>query len=194
MLQDKLKNYKLILASNSPRRKQFLEDLGFKFEVQTKPVEEIYPEGLQKEEITNFLATLKAEPFSGMLKFDEILITSDTIVWHDNKALGKPLDKDHSLEMLTSLSGKTHEVISSVCITTDKLQLLDYVITEVTFKNLTTEEINYYIENYKPFDKAGSYGIQEWIGHIGITSIKGSYNNVVGLPTFLLYELLKKAV
>ncbi|SFU56493.1 septum formation protein [Pustulibacterium marinum] len=192
MLAEILKNYTVVLASNSPRRHQFLKDLGINFVVRTKEVEEIYPENLQKEEITSYLAKLKAASQQNDLKAEEILITSDTIVWLKNKALGKPKDSKEAFEMISSLSGKTHEVISSVCVTSTEKQFIANTITEVTFRELTAEEIDFYITNYKPFDKAGAYGIQEWIGYVGITSITGSYNSVVGLPTHELYRLLKE--
>lgn len=194
MLSELLQNHRVVLASNSPRRQQFLQDLAIDFEIRIKSVEEVYPPDLVKEEITNYLAKLKAEPFLNKIGEHEILITSDTIVWHLGKALGKPRNADEAVAMLTSLSGKTHEVISSVCVTTAQTQRVVYAITEVTFKELTPKEIGYYVNTYKPFDKAGSYGIQEWIGAIGIVSIRGSYNNVVGLPTFQLYELLQEII
>ncbi len=190
MLKDTLKNHHIILASGSPRRHQFLKELNIPFIVRTKPVKEIYPENLKREEITNYLAQLKAEVFLKELKDNEILITSDTIVWHEDNALGKPGTTSEAFKMLESLSGKTHEVISSVTFTTNELQETVSNITKVTFKELTKDEIDYYIINYHPLDKAGAYGIQEWIGLIGITNIEGSYFNVVGLPTHLVYKSL----
>ncbi|GLB51382.1 Maf-like protein [Neptunitalea chrysea] len=194
MIDSFLTSYKIILASNSPRRKQFLTDLKIPFEVKTANIDEVYPDHLVKGEITDYLAKLKAAPLEKDLKDNQILITSDTIVWHNDTALGKPVNEAEAFSMLSNLSGTNHQVISSVCLTTKKQQLVESVTTEVTFKDLTPEEINYYIANYQPFDKAGAYGIQEWIGYIGITSIAGSYNNVVGLPTAKFYELLKKLV
>ncbi|WP_179006223.1 Maf-like protein [Winogradskyella forsetii] len=190
MLKEKLKDFNLILASASPRRHKFLKDLHLDFEIQLKPVEEIYPDHLKREEITDFLAQLKAEPFAKSLKQKDLLITSDTIVWLDGKAIGKPKDKDDAFKMIKSLSNKTHEVVTSICFTLKSEQRIVNTITKVTFKSLTDDEISYYIDHFKPLDKAGAYGIQEWIGAIGITSIEGSYNNVVGLPTHLLYETL----
>lgn len=190
MLKENLTNFNLILASGSPRRHAFFKALDLDFEVKVKSVEEIYPLHLQREEITDYLAKLKVEPFITELKDKDILVTSDTIVWHNNKALGKPKDKKEAFVMLNSMSGNSHEVVSSVCFTTTHKQIVVNTNTKVTFKNLTEEEIWYYINNFKPFDKAGAYGIQEWIGAIGITKIEGSYNNVVGLPTHLLYETL----
>lgn len=190
MLKDILKNHHIILASGSPRRHQFLKDLGIPFIVEPRAVKEVFPEELQGSEITDYLAKLKAEAFKDELKENEIAITSDTIVWHENKALGKPETTSEAFKMLESLSGKTHEVISSVTFTTREDQKTVNNTTRVTFKDLTKDEIDYYIRNYHPLDKAGAYGIQEWIGLIGITHITGSYFNVVGLPTHLLYENL----
>lgn len=192
MLQEKFKNYRIILASGSPRRQQFLKELDVDFEIQLKDIEEIYPEHLQAEEITNFLAKLKAEAFVSDIQNNDILITSDTIVWLNNKALGKPKDYEDAFEMLTEMSGKTHKVITSVCIKTKEKEVVFHDETLVTFAELSPEEIKYYLNNYKPFDKAGSYGIQEWIGLVAIQKIEGSYANVVGLPTHRLYEELMK--
>lgn len=190
MLKEILKNHHIILASGSPRRHQFLKELNIPFIVRTKQVKEIYPDNLKREEITNYLSELKAEVFLKELKDNEILITSDTIVWHENKALGKPETISEAFKMLESLSGKTHEVISSVTFTTNEVQETVSNITAVTFKELTKAEIDHYIKNYHPLDKAGAYGIQEWIGLIGITRIEGSYFNVVGLPTHMVYKSL----
>lgn len=194
MLSEKLKNYHLILASGSPRRQQFFKDLGLAFEIRLKPVVEDYPNRLTHFEISDYLAQLKSLPFKDELQPNDILITSDTIVWNDNKALGKPSSKKDAFNMLLSMSNATHEVITSVCFTTTSTQKTVNAITKVTFKVLTENEINYYIDNFKPFDKAGAYGIQEWIGQIGITAIEGSYFNVVGLPTHLVYKTLNSMV
>jgi len=183
---------KIILASGSPRRQQFLKDLELDFEIQLKPVEEIYPEHLQGAEITNYLSELKAEAFKSNVKEDEVVITSDTIVWHNNKALGKPKDEAHAKEIIMGLSNDWHEVISSVTFTTVTKQITKSFITKVHFKELTDEEVSHYVSKYKPMDKAGAYGIQEWIGLIGIDKIEGSYFNVVGLPTHLVYETLNQ--
>lgn len=190
MLNDKFKNHKIILASGSPRRQQFLKELELDFEIKLKEIEEIYPDHLQAEEITNFLAKLKASAFENELQDNEVLITSDTIVWLDNKALGKPIDASHAVRMLTEMSGKTHKVITSVCIKSTKKEVVFHDETLVTFTDLSLEEIEFYLKNYKPFDKAGSYGIQEWIGLVAIKKIEGSYANVVGLPTHKLYKEL----
>lgn len=194
MLKEILKNHHIILASGSPRRHQFLKELNIPFIVRTKPIKEIYPENLQREEITDYLAKLKAEVFLKEIKDNEILITSDTIVWNEGRALGKPETTSEAFKMLESLSGKTHEVISSVTFTTNKAQETVSNITKVTFKELTKDEIDHYIKNYHPLDKAGAYGIQEWIGLIGITRVEGSYFNVVGLPTHLVYKCLTEIV
>ncbi|TVZ60002.1 septum formation protein [Flavobacteriaceae bacterium MAR_2010_105] len=194
MLNDSLSNYQIILASGSPRRQQFFKDLGLDFVVRLKPVKEEYPQRLLHFEISDYLAQLKALPFRETLNDNDILITSDTIVWHENKALGKPRDASEAFEMIKSMSGKTHEVITSVCFTTTKFQKTVNATTKVKFKDFSNEEIEYYISNYQPFDKAGAYGIQEWIGQIGITSIEGSYFNVMGLPTHLVYKTLNHMV
>lgn len=190
MLKEILKNHHVILASGSPRRHQFLKDLDIPFIVEHKAIKEIYPEHLTRTEITDYLAELKAEVFLNELRENEILITSDTIVWHKEKALGKPETTSEAFKMIESLSGKTHEVISSVTFTTRDFQKTFNHTTKVTFKELSKDEINYYIKHYHPLDKAGAYGIQEWIGLIGITRVEGSYFNVVGLPTHLVYQAL----
>lgn len=195
MLKEKLKDYTVVLASGSPRRQQFLRDLDVNFEIRLKEVDEVYPETLKGAEITDYLAELKAAALGDSLSDDEILITSDTIVWHENKALGKPKDKEDAFDMIKSLSGKTHEVITSVCIKNAGNSETFNETTRVTFNPLTDEEIAYYLEEYKPYDKAGSYGIQEWIGLVAIARIEGSYANVVGLPVDKVYQhLLKFAV
>ncbi len=186
--------YHIILASGSPRRQQFFKDLDLKFEIRLKEIDEIYPNHLKAEEITNYLAELKANAFDGELQENELLITSDTIVWHNNQALGKPKNAEDAFEMLQSMSGTTHEVITSVSFKTNLFIDTISENTKVTFANLDDEEIKYYIEKYKPFDKAGSYGIQEWIGLIAISKIEGSYTNVVGLPTEKVVQYLKKLV
>ncbi len=191
MLREKLQNYNVILASSSPRRQQFFNDLNIDYTIQLKEVEEIYPIELKGEEITDFLANLKSKAFTNLSEKD-LLITSDTIVWLENKALGKPKNKAEAFKMLRSLSGKKHEVITSISIKNKHFQKIISDLTEVSFKKLSDEEINYYIDNYKPFDKAGAYGIQEWIGYIAIENLQGSYFNVVGLPVHKLYKELMK--
>ena len=192
MLSEKLKNKHIILASGSPRRQHFFNELGLEFEIRIKEIDEIYPSHLAEVEITDFLAKLKADPFQNELRSNDLLVTADTIVWLDNKAIGKPKNKEEAKSILLSLSGKTHKVISSVCISTKSKQTLINDTTLVKFKILSKSEIEYYIENYKPFDKAGSYGIQEWIGYIGIEKIEGSYFNVMGFPVYKFYEELLK--
>ncbi|MHA6280980.1 Maf-like protein [Salinimicrobium sp. CAU 1759] len=192
MLQEKLKDYTIILASGSPRRQQFFRDLGLDFEIRLKPVEEKYPSELKDVEITNYLAELKAAAFDGELKTNDILVTSDTIVWHAGKALEKPQDPAQALEMIKALSGKTHEVITSVCFKTSEKVRTVHAITRVTFSHLEEDEMKFYIDNFRPFDKAGAYGIQEWIGLIGVEHLEGSYFNVVGLPTHLVYQTLRE--
>ena len=189
MLREKLKNHNIILASGSPRRQAFFKELNLDFTIQVKAVDETYPSNLKRSEITDYLSQLKASVFLD-LDENDILITSDTIVWKDEKALGKPKDFGEAKEMLQNLSGQMHEVITSVCFTSKEFQITVNDVTKVWFKKLSDEEIDFYINNYKPFDKAGSYGIQEWIGYIGIEKIEGCYFNVMGLPTRLVYKTL----
>lgn len=183
MSRNRFNGIKIILASGSPRRQQFFMDLDIDFEIRLKEVEEVYPPHLKASEISNYLAELKAKAFEGTLQKKEILITSDTIVWMNNQAFGKPKDYDDAFRILKTLSDATHEVITSVCFTTKDSTETIFEITKVTFSHLSDEAIHYYLENSKPFDKAGAYGIQDWIGLIGISKIEGSYTNVVGLPT-----------
>lgn len=194
MLKEKLKKYTLILASGSPRRQQFFKDLNLDFEIRLKEIEEIYPPELKAVEITDFLAELKANAFEGELKENEVLITSDTIVWHKNKALGKPKNAKEAFEMIKSMSNTTHEVFTSVCFKTNTNSTVLNDVTKVTFKELSDEAILYYIENYKPYDKAGAYGIQEWFGFMAVSKVEGSYTNVMGLPTAKVYEYLSTLV
>ena len=189
MLKEKLKQYKIILASKSPRRQQFFKDLDIDFTIQLKEVEEIYPKELKGTEITDFLADLKSKAFTNLSDKD-ILITSDTIVWLDDEALGKPKNEKEAFEMLRSLSNRKHEVITSISIKNNHFQKIVNDITVVSFKELTDEEITYYIKNYNPYDKAGGYGIQEWIGFIAVNNMEGSYFNVAGLPVHKLYKEL----
>ena len=190
MLKEKLNKINIILASGSPRRQQFFKEMDLHYTIRLKEIEEIYPEHLQAEEITNFLAELKASAFENELKENDVLVTSDTIVWLNGKALGKPKDYDDAFQMLQQLANKTHEVITSVCLKSiDKTEVF-HCVTKVTFANLSDEAIKYYLDNYQPFDKAGSYGIQDWIGLVGISKIEGSYTNVVGLPTKMLFQKL----
>ncbi len=193
-LKEKLKDNKLILGSGSPRRKWFLEEMGLDFEIRPKSVEEIYPETLQATEISDYLAILKAEPFKKELNPNEIVITSDTVVWHKGKSLAKAANKQEAFQMLQILSGDWHEVITSVCFTTLDQQKTVHATTHVKFMDFTDQEIDFYVAQCQPFDKAGAYGIQEWIGMVGISEIKGSYTNVVGLPTHLVYKTLMELV
>jgi septum formation protein len=194
MLKNKLTKHTIILASGSPRRKKFFEEMELNFEIRLKPVEEVYPNSLKGAEISNYLAILKATPFKEGLQAKDILITSDTVVWHNNRSLAKAASVQEAHQMLKSLSGDWHEVITSVCFTTAKTQQTKHKITQVKFKELSDSQIAHYVKEYQPFDKAGAYGIQEWIGLIGIEEIKGSYTNVVGLPTQLVYETLMNMV
>lgn len=184
-------NYKLYLGSSSPRRVELLEQMGIPFEQRVVEVDEKYPAELKGEAITNFLAKLKGKAYQKTLLENELALTADTIVWHNGAALGKPKDEAEAMEMLMSLSGKTHTVISSVCLNTTKEQTCVSGTTKVTMSDLSMGKIAYYVKNFKPYDKAGAYGIQEWIGFVGITKIEGSYTNVVGLPTKKTYQLLE---
>ena len=190
---DNLKKYKVILASNSPRRKELLAGLGVDYEVRTLPdVDESYPETLQGADIPLYIAKEKADAYVAMMQPGELMITADTIVWLDGKVLGKPQDKEDALQMLRTMSGCTHEVFTGVCITTTDWQRSFTAQTEVRFATLSEEEIAYYVDNFQPMDKAGAYGVQEWIGFIGVENISGSYYNIMGLPVQKLYrELLK---
>ncbi len=190
MLKNKLANYSLILASGSPRRQQFFKDLDLDFEIRLKEIDEVYPPELQAEAITNYLAELKASAFEGELKENEMLITSDTIVWHNNKALGKPKNEQDAFAILQSLSNATHEVITSVCFKTTVKTDTIFEVTKVTFNALSDQAIHYYLDHYKPYDKAGAYGIQEWIGFVGVAKIEGSYTNVMGMPTDKVFDYL----
>ena len=185
-------DYKIILASKSPRRHELLAGLNLPFEVVIHEVDEVFPDGLSMEEIPVYLAKLKAEPFYEELTSETLVITADTIVWIDGTVLGKPNDYEHAAEMLRHLSGKKHVVVTGVCLTTKDKQVSFSATTDVYFKDLSDREIDYYLKNYQPYDKAGSYGVQEWIGYIAIERIEGSYFNVMGLPVQRLYEELRK--
>ncbi len=182
---------KLYLGSGSPRRVELLTQMNIPFEQRVIDVEEVYPNGLKGAAITDFLAKLKGNAHQKILLPDELVLTADTIVWHEDAALGKPKNKFDAIKMLTSLSGKTHDVISSVCLSSVEEQNCIKEITKVTLRELTKEEIAYYVQTYKPLDKAGAYGIQEWIGLVGVKRIKGSYTNVVGLPSAKTHQLLQ---
>lgn len=190
---DNLEKYKVILASGSPRRRELMAGLGVNYEVRILPdVDESYPDTLQGEEIPLYIAKEKADAYIPMMQPDELIITADTIVWLDGKVLGKPRDREDALLMLRTMSGRTHEVFTGVCITTTDWQRSFTAQTEVRFATLSEDEIIYYVDNFKPMDKAGAYGVQEWIGFIGVENISGSYYNIMGLPVQKLYrELLK---
>ena len=190
MLADLLKDKHLILGSSSPRRQALIKGLGLDVEIRIKAVKEEYPDRLRHFEISDYLAQLKSIPFENTLAPNDILMTSDTIVWFENKALGKPKDNNEAFEMLKSLSGHTHEVITSVCFKSLGKQKTINSITKVTFKTLSDSEINYYINNFTVLDKAGSYGVQDWIGQIAVTKIEGSYFNVMGFPMDMIYDTL----
>jgi septum formation protein len=183
---------KIILASGSPRRRQLLEDAGFQFSVHPVNVEEDFPAQLKAEQIVLFLAEKKAAAFPELLLENEILLTADTIVWVNDIVLNKPSSEFEAKQMLQLLSGKTHQVFTGVCLRTKEKQISFFDETKVHFKNLSEEEILFYIKNYKPFDKAGSYGAQDWLGLIGVDRIDGSYFNVMGLPVYRVYEELRK--
>ena len=192
MVLDNLRKYRIILASNSPRRKELLGGLGIDYEVKVLPgIDESYPDSLKGEEIPVYIASEKAAAYRAVMQEDDLIITADTIVSLDGEVLGKPRDAADAARMLRLLSGKTHQVITGVCITTQAFQKSFAAVTEVTFDTLSEEEIDYYVSKYAPMDKAGSYGIQEWIGFIGVTGMKGSYFNVMGLPVQRLYRELK---
>ena len=192
MLREILKGKHIILASKSPRRQELLKGLDIDFTVLTKDVDESYPDDLPSGQIAAYLAEKKANAFVNELKKNTILITADTIVISNGKVLGKPKDRVAAIQMVSALSGKQHQVTTGVCVKTNDKTIPFSVTTEVEFKTLDQTEIAYYVDQYKPYDKAGSYGIQEWIGYIGIPSIKGSYFNVMGLPVYELYDVLKK--
>ena len=190
---ENLNKYKVVLASNSPRRKELLSGLGIQYEVKTLPdIDESFPEGLDGVEIPVYIARAKADAYRALMKSDELIITADTIVWLEGEVMGKPSDAEDARRMLRALSGQTHQVITGVCLTTAETQKAFSTVTDVTFCCLSEEEITYYVEHYQPMDKAGSYGIQEWIGFVGVESISGSYFNVMGLPIQRLYTELKK--
>jgi septum formation protein len=183
--------FTIILGSKSPRRQQLLKELGFNFVLQEIDVDESFQKRLSREEIPLYLAAKKSEAF-GPIPEDSVLLTSDTIVWVNAGALNKPNDREEAIEMLKTLSGRMHEVITAVCLRSATDQQLFHVVTDVHFKKLTSEEIEFYVDEFKPFDKAGAYGIQEWIGYIGIEKINGSFYNVMGLPLMELYRELWK--
>ncbi|MFR2071381.1 MAG: Maf-like protein [Bacteroides nordii] len=190
---DNLKKYNIVLASNSPRRKELMSGLGVDYVVKTLPdVDESYPDTLQGTEIPAYISREKADAYKSLIQPDELLITADTIVWLNGEVLGKPKGREGAMDMLRKLSGTSHQVITGVCLTTSDWQKSFTAVTDVTFATLTEEEIIYYVDKYTPMDKAGAYGVQEWIGFIGVESISGSYFNVMGLPIQRLYQELKR--
>lgn len=191
----KFDNYNIILASNSPRRRELLSGLDVDYEVRILDnIDESYPNDIPLEDVAEYLAIKKANSYANGLLDNEILITADTIVLIDNEIYGKPKDKADALRMLNGMSNKTHRVITGVCLVSTQKSVSFSSTTSVTFGSLDEGEINYYIDKYKPYDKAGSYGVQEWIGYVGVKHIEGSYYNVMGLPIFRVYEELKKLV
>ena len=189
----KISNYKVLLGSNSPRREELLSGIDIDFEVKVLPdIDESYPDNLPSEEIAEYVAALKAKAYLTSLQEDELLLTADTIVLLDGIVLGKPVDKEDAKEMLRELSGKTHRVITGVCLTSITKQISFSATSEVEFGELSNQEIEYYVENYSPMDKAGAYGVQEWIGYIAVKHINGSYYNIMGLPIQRVYrEIIK---
>lgn len=189
---ENLNKYKVVLASNSPRRKELLQRLGVNFRIRTLlGVDESYPDTLCGEEVARYISNKKAEAYKASMGPDELLITADTIVCLDGSVLGKPYDEQGARDMLTRLSGRTHQVVTGVTVMTENRKESFSVTSHVTFARLTKDEIDYYVDNYLPFDKAGSYGIQEWIGLVAVEELRGSFFNVMGLPVQRLYNVLK---
>jgi septum formation protein len=187
----KLEGYKLTLASQSPRRKELLAGLGLDFDVKVKPVDEDFPVDMPATEVAAFLAGKKAEAYRPEIGKDEIVLTSDTVVILDGKILGKPKDASEAKSMLTALSGRSHQVVTGISFTSATKQVTQSDVAVVYFRDLSKGEIDFYIESFRPFDKAGAYGIQEWIGFIGVEKIEGSFFTVMGLPLHLVYQMLK---
>lgn len=191
MLKEKFKNTDIILASQSPRRQELLKGLDIDFKIETRPVDEVYPANLKGSEITDYLSLLKASAFKDDLKDHQLLITSDTIVWFKDAPLEKPKSEQHAIDMISSMSGNVHEVFTSVCFTSTKQQTVINDCTKVHFASLTTEEIEYYVKTYQPMDKAGAYGVQDWLGYAAVKKLEGCYYNVMGLPLPMVYGFLK---
>lgn len=190
---ENLKNYKILLASKSPRRHELLSHLRIPFNsISLRKIDESYPDSISAEEVPEFLANKKANFFISEFEGKELVITADTLVIQNNKILGKPKDKDEAVKMLQELSGKSHKVITGVCLTTSNKRVSFSVTTEVKFAQIDNKDIEYYVNTFRPYDKAGAYGIQEWIGCIAVEWIKGSFYNVMGLPVHRLYEELKR--
>ena len=190
---DNLKSYRIILASNSPRRQELLAGLGLSFTVKVLPdIDESYPENLQRDEIPQYISRSKANAYRSIMQEQDLIITADTIVWVEGEVLGKPKNQSEAMEMLRKLSGRTHQVVTGVTLTTKDKQTSFVTVSDVAFTQLDEDEIQYYVEHYRPMDKAGAYGVQEWIGFVGVESLSGSYFNVMGLPVQRLYHELKK--
>jgi septum formation protein len=195
MKQEILRHYNLLLGSKSPRRQDLLKALGLHYTLVDIDVEEVYPQHLQGADIARYLCELKADAFkSTRLPEDSILVTADTIVWLDGKYIGKPSGKADAIEMLKQLSGRQHSVFSGICLKSSKRKVVFHAHTLVKFRELAMEEIDYYVNHHKPYDKAGSYGIQDWIGYIGISGIEGCYYNVMGFPVEMFYEHLTQFI
>ena len=190
LIQEKFKNYSIILASQSPRRKELLSGLQLTFNIKPLKADESYPKQLKRQEITEYLCKKKADAFVDWTE-NTLLITSDTIVWYNDAALEKPPNRVEAIEMLRKLSNQKHEVITSVGVFSNAKSVIFSDITEVTFGELSTEEIEFYVDTFQPYDKAGSYGVQEWIGYVGVKKMKGSFYTVMGLPVYKLYQVLK---
>lgn len=190
---ENIQHYKIVLASNSPRRRELLSGLNLEYTVRVLPdIDESYPDTLKGEEIPMYISREKAEAYRNSMAEDELIITADTVVCINEKVLGKPRTQEEAKEMLRELSGKTHQVITGVCLMTCGLQRTFSATTQVTFNVLTEDEIEFYVEQFRPLDKAGAYGVQEWIGFVGVSRLEGSYFNVMGLPVQRLYQELKK--
>ncbi len=194
MIAGYLNNHRIILASRSPRRQQLMREMGLKFDVIVRDYNETFPDDLRGEAIARYIAYEKAISFKGEIEDNDIVITADTIVWCNNKLLGKPVDQAEAISILNEISGNTHEVITGVTLLSLKKEITFSVSTKVTFESLSAEEIQYYVEKFRPYDKAGAYGIQEWIGIIACSHIDGSYFNVVGLPVQRLYKELQRFI
>lgn len=190
---ENIQHYKIVLASNSPRRRELLSGLNLEYTVRVLPdIDESYPDTLKGEKIPMYISREKAEAYRNSMAEDELIITADTVVCINEKVLGKPQTLEEAKEMLRELSGKTHQVITGVCLMTRGLQRTFSATTQVTFDVLTEDEIEFYVEKFRPLDKAGAYGVQEWIGFVGVSRLEGSYFNVMGLPVQRLYQELKK--
>lgn len=194
MIDKSLSRYRIILASRSPRRQQLLRELGIDFDIVIKEFDESYPEGITGEEIAKYIASAKAAVFRNDIQKNEIVITADTIVWCNEQVLGKPIDENDAIRMLNEISGNTHDVITGVSLLSTVKQVTFTDSTKVTFEKMSLEDIKFYVEHFAPYDKAGAYGIQEWIGLAACSHIDGSYFNVVGLPVQKLYDELKKFI